>query len=94
MSKKISKRVRDEAIEMLLLDADLIDRDGYMDDEDSCAFVDCARTNDPARNLAVDAFIAVPYMFDTIGTDALEAAYLLMDGWNPGDEVVRIGGAP
>jgi hypothetical protein len=77
---RISKAVREEAIEALLCCAD-----DYLTGNDG---VDAA--DERAKNLTDSALHAVWAATQHrlhIGDDHLEAAALLIDGWSPGDPV-------
>lgn len=76
-----SKRVRDEAIELLLCAADRLTTNPHN-------LLDWSNqgSSKAARDLAYQAYLCsqiAPFEF-------LEAAGLLLDGWNPGDPVVRL----
>jgi hypothetical protein len=91
---RISKAVREEAIEALLCCADVrnVGVMSYLDETfDEPAYLK------PGFHLASDAYRAVERVLPDDGSSGargyvrglLNAAGLLLDGWNPGDPVVR-----
>lgn len=84
---RISKRVREEAIEALLCAADTGQMDG------NTGYIDDSGPGKAARRLAVAAQSSFPVLsMWSLVDDNLEAAALLRDGWSPGEPVERIGG--
>ena len=81
MSKRISKRVREEAADALAADSSVDDLGG-----------DHPHATMPLAQAALAAVLAVEtQLFMSDANDELaEAAALLRDGWRPGDPVRRL----
>jgi len=81
---RVTKKMRDRAITLLLCDA-----------SELIAGVDLPNVPSTSDRLVYRACVAVweasGFALD-LATDCLEAAALLRDGWSPGDPVVRRGG--
>ena len=88
--KKISKKVREEAIEACLLAADWWNRDDVGEHPISRRLVS-HRVSSVAFATANAAGLASLRSLD-VDAEYLEAAALLRDGWSPGDPV-RLRGA-
>lgn len=77
----MNKKTRDDAIEGLLVEANAPYPDvHYVEFCDSVA----------ATRLASAAWMAVGSQYSSHEEDCLEAAQLLIEGWNPGDKVVKL----
>ena len=93
--KKISKKVREEAIDALVSATDIVIADGNGRNVEANDPLDIDTPVD-VRQLANDALSAIwratMYRLSVDG-DWLEAAALLRDGWSPGDPVYLLRGA-
>lgn len=84
----MNKKTRDDVIEALLLEANSTTSDDHYSE-----FCDSSK----AQDLAKSAFWAVEDSLDSNVASVdwhemgcLEAAQLLIEGWNPGDKVVKL----
>lgn len=86
---KITKKIREEAIEALLCAFDARQFGHY-------SLLDLNRLSErwSKRACALAAITYNGFNLVSFKDDVLEAAALLRDGWSPGDPVVRIDGAP
>ena len=87
---RISKRVREEAVEALLADSDAYRMAEDADIKDGYGAID--ERAEWLRARALSALWRCYGWGEPISDDLLEAAALLRDGWNPGEPVVLLKG--
>ncbi len=78
MSKKYTTKVRDQAIEAILIEAN--NKSAYFEHY----------TEGVALELAHKAFRAIAVTWKSVDEVCLEAAHLLIDGWSPGQKVKKL----